>query len=374
MNPFRKKAAPGPSPSKAWSLAIDAELHEVFGARLAPFATLHVIATREDIEAIADPTLRAMILRTEQRIDPALCARFPALELIATASAGTDHIDAPKGVRVLDAGGANADGVADWVVMALLRRYGLDGERPAVGILGCGETGGRVRQRLGALGFPTQVVDPPRARWDPSFESATLASLYETEVLTLHVPLNPRGHDDATESWLDAERIAAWGRPFHLLNASRGPVVDEGAALAGLTSGALLSWGADVLRNETAPDAALLEALSVVTPHIAGRSDDGRYRLQQKCLAGVAEALGLPVEPMADLPPLPMPCPPPQRVWDFLDTLSGFSTAEARLRAAPETFKALRHAHRRRDLGAMKTMGGSSELRTILAAIGLMSD
>jgi phosphoglycerate dehydrogenase-like enzyme len=352
-------------------LAIDAELHSVFGEHLAPYAVLHVIETSDDLRRLAAPTLRGMILRTEQRVDPALCARFPELELIATASAGTDHIDAPPGVRVLDAGGGNADGVADWVIMALLGRFGLDGERPRVGLLGCGECGGRVARRLTALGFPVILHDPPRARRDPSFTSAPLEALYAAEVLSLHVPLNPRGAQDETEGWVDTERIAGWRRPLHLLNAARGPVVDEAAARAALGDGSLASWSADVLVDEASPDPRLIAALARCTPHIAGRSDDGRRSLQQRCLAGIAGAFALPVEPLPDLAPLTLPCPGPGKLWPFLETLSGFPGAEARLREAPSTFKALRHAHRRRDLRALRIAGGDNGSRATLERIGL---
>lgn len=355
----------------AWALAIDAELHAIFGARLAPHAELHVVETGADLRHLAAPKLRGMILRTEQRVDPALCARFPELEVIATASAGTDHIDAPPGIQVLDAGGGNADGVADWVVLSLLRRFGFEGRRPRVGLLGCGNTGSRVAGRLRTLGFPLILVDPPRARRDSSFTSAPLDALFDAEVLSFHVPLNPRGSEDQTEAWLDAERISAWRRPFHLLNAARGPVVDEAAALEALDSGALASWSADVLANERDPDPSLLAALALVTPHIAGRSDDGRLGLQQRCLQAVTQAFGLDVEPLEDLPVLARPCPAPEEVWPFLDKLSGLPGIDARLRAAPKTYKTLRHAHRRRDLRAVKILGGSPELRALLATIGL---
>lgn len=351
-------------------LLIDHELAEAFGSALEPFADLSVVRSTHDVEA-ADPVgVRALVIRTDQKIRPALAARFPALEAVFTASAGRDHVG-DVGVPVFDARGGNAAGVADWVVLALLGQVGLDGPRPRVGVLGCGETGGRVLTRLGALGFPTVAVDPPRQRREPGFLSAPVEALFDCDVLTLHVPFLHRGHPFATESWLDAARLAAWRRPVHVLSAARGEVVDEVAVLEGLAEGRVLSYRADVFLHEPRPRAATLAGTRLATPHVAGRSDDGRRGLQQQTLGSLARHFGWNPAPLSDLPALALPAPPLDDLLPWLDGLLGFGALDAILRADAGTFASLRSAHRRRDLAALRLEGGSDAVRRAARALGL---
>lgn len=352
-------------------LVLDHELAAAFGDRLAPFAEVVVVRTTADVAAVEPAGVRALAIRTDQKIDAALAARFPGLEAIVTASAGRDHVRG-VGVPVHDARGGNADGVADWVVLALAAQFGLGGPPPTVGVLGCGETGGRVLARLAARGVPTVAVDPPRARRDPSFVSAPVEALCACDVLTLHVPLTRRGLPDATEGWLDAERLAAWSRPVHVLSAARGEVIDEGALLAACALGRVASYRADVFCHEPRPHAATLAAARLVTPHVAGRSDDGRRGLQQRTLAALASLFGLAVEPLPDLAPVVLPAPDSAtEVLAWLDAVTGFGRLDAALRADAESFAALRATHRRRDLRALVVSGGSEGVRRLVRSLGV---
>ncbi len=352
-------------------LVLDHELAAAFGDRLAPFAEVAVVRTTADVAAVDPAGVRALAIRTDQKIDRALAARFPELEAIVTASAGRDHVG-EVGVPVYDARGGNADGVADWVVLALAAQFGLGGALPTVGVLGCGETGGRVLARLAALGVPTVAVDPPRARREPSFVSAPIEALYACDVLTLHVPFTRRGQPDATEGWLDGARLAAWPRPVHVLSAARGEVIDEDALLAASGAGRVASYRADVFCREPRPRASTLAAARLVTPHVAGRSDDGRRGLQQRTLATLARVFGFAQEPLPDLAPVGLPAPgSAAEVLGWLDAVTGFGRLDAALRADAGSFGQLRAAHRRRDLRALSVSGGSEGVRRRLRSLGV---
>lgn len=352
-------------------LVVDHELAAAFGDRLAPFADLRVVRCTADVAQV-DPTgVRALVIRTEQRVDAHLVARFPDLEVIVTASAGRDHV-AEVDVPVLDARGGNADGVADWTVLALLAQVGMAGPRPTVGVLGCGAVGGRVLDRLAALGFPTVAVDPPRARRAPGFVSAPVEALYDCEVLSLHVPLTRAGEADATEGWLDAERLACWRRPFHLLSAARGEVIDEDALLAALRDGRVRSFRADVYRREPEPRADVTAAALLATPHVAGRSDDGRLGLQVRALQALCGHFGWSIDLPSELAPqVVLPPPAPEALLAWLDGLTGFGALDAALRASPERFCALRAGHSRRDLRRLCVRGGTPAVREAVRALGL---
>ena len=62
-----------------------------------------------------------------------------------------------------------------------------------------------------------------------------------------------------------------------LLNASRGPVVDEQALIRALTDGRIAGAGLDVFEGEPAVHPALLDLPNtVLTPHIASASEPTR--------------------------------------------------------------------------------------------------
>jgi len=353
------------------SIALDHELADAFGDRLPPLARLHVVRSRADLEALDDSTLAALVIRTDQRVDAALCARFPALRVVLTASAGRDHVGDLGALPVLDARGGNAPGVADWVVYALVDAFGPLGPYPCVGVLGCGATGSAVLDRLAALGVRTIACDPPRARRDPAFTSAPPEALGDADLLTLHVPLTPRGQPDATEAWLDEARLTTWRHPLHVLNASRGDVLDEAALRRVLAIGAVTSYRADVFQGEPRPDPATLAAARLVTPHVAGRSDDGRRGLQQRTLAALAAHFGWQVEPLPDLPPLEVEAPASvAAIPAWLDDLTGFGAADRAIRADPEAFRQLRATHARRDWRHVWVRGGDPATRARLRALG----
>jgi erythronate-4-phosphate dehydrogenase len=101
--------------------------------------------------------------------------------------------------------------------------------------------------------------------------------LDESDIVTTHVPLTSDGPDPTyhlvDESALDRLHSGAW-----LLNTARGPVVDNGALLRAIENGAVGAAVLDVWENEPTPDPALVEAVDVATPHIAGYAYDGKVR------------------------------------------------------------------------------------------------
>jgi erythronate-4-phosphate dehydrogenase len=175
--------------------------------------------------------------------------------------------------------------VADYVVAALLRlahRRGVSLQGRTVGIVGCGNIGGRLARRLPALGMEVLKNDPPRARAAEakgrSHAFVPLDTVLDAaEIVTLHVPLKETGPDPTRhlvdEAFLDRFRDGAW-----LLNTSRGAVVDGEALRTARRRGAVGAAVLDVWEHEPAPDPALIEAADLATPHIAGYAYDGKVR------------------------------------------------------------------------------------------------
>ena len=94
--------------------------------------------------------------------------RDAKVRFVGSATIGFDHVDREylqqQGIGFSTAPGSNATSAAEYVVSALLAlaaRQGFDPEGKTVGIIGCGNVGSRVRQKLVALGMDCLVNDPP---------------------------------------------------------------------------------------------------------------------------------------------------------------------------------------------------------------------
>lgn len=227
-----------------------------------------------------------LLVRSVTRVDRELI-RDARLKFVGSATIGTDHVDraylAERGIPFAHAPGCNADSVVEYVLAALFvlaRRHSVALEGKTVGIVGCGNIGGRLAVRLEALGFNVLKNDPPLA--DEAGKAGIPHDylpldqvLAEADVLTLHVPLTRSGpyatyhlFDDVVLSRL---KPGAW-----LINSCRGAVVDNQALLNHVERGHIGAVVLDVWENEPTPSPELLKSVDLATPHIAGYSYDGK--------------------------------------------------------------------------------------------------
>lgn len=236
------------------------------------------------------------------KIDRAALEGMSRCRLIQQPAVGFDSIDhraaADCGVPVANAAGYNRDSVADLVVMQMLNllRHGAEGDRRirrggwtppgegrelgamTVGIVGLGNVGGTVAQRLRAFGCRILFHDIiPRSL--PGAEAVSLGELLRrSEIVTLHVPL-----DDDTRGLIGREQLASMPRGAFLLNASRGPVVDEAALVESLQAGHLAGAALDVFEVEPLQaDSPLREMDNVfLSAHIGGNTREAKARSVQ---------------------------------------------------------------------------------------------
>lgn len=250
-----------------------------------------VTAPQEDVVAV--------LTLPGHPVDRDLCALLPALRVVGTASVGFDHVDAPRGVRVVSVPDYCTEEVADHtlaLIYALLRGVVAFQSLPwdakaagplrtlrglRVGIVGVGRIGSAVALRLRALGAE---VLPHDVR--PIDGGVTLDELLgAADVVTLHVPL-----DRTTRGLIGRDELAAMKPGALLVNTARGPVVDLGAVLDALRSGRLGGAALDVLPVEPPPVRPAAPNL-IVTPHAAFYSPESAERAFRLCLERVREAL-----------------------------------------------------------------------------------
>lgn len=228
-----------------------------------------------------------------------LIQESPKLRLVHKWGIGVDKIDLEgaerQGVPVAITAGSNAGAVAEHtllLILGALRRISLAdrsmraGEwiytelRPLcrklsgkkVGILGFGNIGKNVAQRL--QGFEVEIIyhDPYRASEEVEKKlNARYVSfddlMAESDILTLHCP-----GGEANHHIINAKSLARMKRGSVLVNCARGDVVDEQAMVAALNSGQLLSAGLDAFEPEPLPASSKLLTMDnvVLTPHTAG--------------------------------------------------------------------------------------------------------
>jgi len=209
-----------------------------------------------------------------------------AVRFVGTCTIGTDHLDLDyfneAGIRWSSAPGCNARGVVDYVLGSLLTLAeieGVDLSQRTYGIVGAGQVGSRLIKVLRGLGWNVLVCDPPRqAAEGPEGDYVSLDEIIaRCDVVSLHTPLNKIG-DQPTWHLFDRSRLQQLKQGAWLINAARGPIVDNSALRDVLLEREDLQAVLDVWEKEPLVDPALAELCVIGTPHIAGYSLDGRQR------------------------------------------------------------------------------------------------
>jgi phosphoglycerate dehydrogenase-like enzyme len=100
--------------------------------------------------------------------------------------------------------------------------------------------------------------------------------LTRADFVTLHVPLSA-----ATRHLIGARELRLMKPGAYLINASRGPVVDEPALIAALEEGHLAGAGLDVFDPEPPLPSSPLRRLPnvVITPHVGTNTPQARRRM-----------------------------------------------------------------------------------------------
>ncbi len=227
----------------------------------------------------------ALMVRSVTRINEALLGDS-RIKFVGSATAGTDHIDtdwlAAEGITFASAPGCNAIAVVEYVFSALLmlaERDGFNLSDRVVGIVGAGNVGGRLQQRLSALGVRTLICDPPLMQLSDNKQDYydIDALIAQADVLTLHTPLN---HQGPYQSWhlIDEARLRALRPNTILINTCRGAVVDNAALQRVLHRRHDLSVVLDVWEPEPNLAVELLNQVDIATAHIAGYTLEGKAR------------------------------------------------------------------------------------------------
>lgn len=272
------------------------------------------------MEALADA--EALVVRNRTQVRGALLEAAPKLKVVGRLGVGLDNIDMAaceaRRIAVHPATGANDLSVAEYVIamaMTLLRGVSLrtadvaGGAWPrqtmmgretsgrTLGLIGFGAIARETAARARALGMQITGYDPHLPADHPAWAGLGArkleldALLAEADVVSLHVPLTPQ-----TRGMIGVQAIARMKPGAVLINAARGGVVDEAALAAALREGRLGGAALDVFETEplTAEAGATFAGIEslILTPHIAGVTEESNRRVSEVTAANVLKHLG----------------------------------------------------------------------------------
>lgn len=229
------------------------------------------------------------------------------LEIVAKHGTGVDNIDLEAaeehGVVVANAPGANANAVAELVVLHMLNHardltgadatvrnrewgaeMGTEISEKTLGIVGLGGIGQTVVQRTESFGMDYvayDVDDRPefQERYDVTMYDDLSEVLHRADFVTVHVPLN-----EHTEHLIGRDELEAMRSTACLINTARGGIVDEEALLWALRNDEIGGAAIDVFEEEPPTDADRYDSLFAddrvtVSPHIGGKTEEAMGKI-----------------------------------------------------------------------------------------------
>lgn len=293
---------------------IAADVDPVFIASIAMDERFEVrfepVRTEDELAAIIGDA-EILVTRAYNKVTRRVIETAPALRLIAQGTSGTDNIDEAtareRGITIVSLPGENANAVAELVLafMLMLTRtlpfYGREVVRGAwyrddcatrhelrhhrLGIVGLGQVGSRVARLAGAFGMSVRAFDPYITDFGATTRVESLAELLRaSDILTVHVPLTSE-----TRRMIGDAQIRELPRGSYLINAARGEVIDQAAALRALDEQHLAGVALDVFDPEPPAGGFPDDPRLVLTPHIGGCSFEAKASIGEKLYAKIVE-------------------------------------------------------------------------------------
>ena len=292
---------------------IDFSALEAFGS-----LTLHRVTSAAD--TLERSGGAEIIITNKVVLDAATIGALSDLKLILVSATGVNVVDLEAarehGIPVCNVAGYSTPSVAQHVAALLLalatnvHRYNAELDQwpgspiftrldhPVVelagkicGIVGLGEIGSAFASIVESLGMTVQVLSRERSNNPrrPEFARLPHHDFFATsDVVSLHLPLTTDN-----EQMINREVLALMKPSAFLLNASRGPLIDEDALAEALRGDLIAGAGLDVLSVEPppldhpllAPDLRAKNLL--ITPHTAWLSRESRQRLLDGLVANL---------------------------------------------------------------------------------------
>lgn len=251
------------------------------------------------------------------KVDEELICSLNNLKVIGRYGVGVDNIDivtaTKRGISVVNTFGVNSLSVSEYTLLAMLflsrnimkadkavrdgnynKRSQLIGREingKTLGLIGFGSIGQLVAKNANELGVDILYYDPylNSTLENRNFRKVDLTELLEqADFVSLHIPLT-----NETKHFIDADKIKMMKKDSFLINASRGEVVNEKDLYIALKNNEIAGAAIDIMEIEPFPSQSPLYELEniVITPHIAGVTEESSERMAISVVDGVIDVL-----------------------------------------------------------------------------------
>ena len=285
--------------------------------RSVPGCTVDARAQRSQEQLAADvEDAEGIIVRSATTVDRALIDAARNLRVIARAGTGVDNVDVDaataRGIVVMNAPGANSISVAELTLGLMLalsrgipiadaamkkgvwdkkRLTGGELRGKTLGIIGLGRIGQEVAARARPFGMALVAHDPFISESVAASLGIQLLPLDDVcaiaDYLTLHLPVTPE-----TRHLIDRDRLSRCKAGVRIVNTARGELIEEGALLEAIESGAVAGAALDVFEKEPPADWRLASLPRVIaTPHIAASTIEAQELVGMETAAAVRDFL-----------------------------------------------------------------------------------
>ncbi len=258
------------------------------------------ITTEQIAEKIGN--FNVVVVRGRTKLVKELIEKADNCQIIARVGVGLDNIDEDaakvKNIRVINAVEGAITAVAELVVGLMLsmareipradreirngnwikkEMMGSELKGKYLGIIGLGNIGKRLGRLARALNMNIIGYDIVPINEEFSKEVGLMKAdldtlLASSDYVSLHVPLL-----DSTKHMINAEKLRLMKKTAHIVNTSRGGVIDEEALYNALKDGNLESAALDVFEIEPATGNKLTNLPNfIATPHIGAQTKEAQ--------------------------------------------------------------------------------------------------